>query len=56
MKNKYILIRYEGEYEGYSFEGFFESIGEAKQCIKDWDYDPEKCELYELKSSKNFLK
>lgn len=55
MKNKYILIRHEGEYEGYTCEGFFDCVEEAKACIKDWDYDPKKCELYELKSSKNFL-
>ncbi len=54
--NKYILIRSEGAYEGYSCEGFFDSVEEAKACIKDWDFDPEKCELYELKSGKNLLK
>lgn len=54
--NKYILIRSEGAYEGYSCEGFFDSVEEAKACIKDWDFDPEKCELYELKSEKNLLK
>lgn len=52
----YILIRFEGEYEGYSCEGFFETVHEAKQCIKDWGYDIEKCTLYELKSVKNYLR
>lgn len=56
MRNKYILIRAEGPYEGYTCEGFFDSVAEAKACIKDWDYNPETCELYELKSEKNFLK
>jgi hypothetical protein len=56
MKNKYILIRCEGPYEGYTCEGFFDSVDEAKVCIKDWDYDTKKCELYELKSDKDFLK
>jgi len=53
--NKYILIRCEGAYDGYSCEGFFDSVEEAKTCIIDWDYDIKKCELYELKSDKNFL-
>lgn len=56
MKNRFILIRCEGEYEGYSCEGFFDSVEEAKNCIKDWDFDIKKCELYELKSEKNFLR
>jgi len=53
---KYILIRCEGPYEGYACEGFFDSVEEAKKCIKEWDYKEDECELYELKTGKNILR